>query len=241
MKYKKKKQYRLPNYDYSSNGHYFVTICVAGHKCLLGKIEDGKVLLSDIGDIVKKCWLEIPKHFNFVYLDEFVIMPNHLHGIVMINKSVEKNIISTTKNKIFSPTRANLPSAKDIGFSSTRRNTPSAKDIKFSSARANAPLAKDVKFSSTRRNGQLTVPTNKIPQPVPDSLSIVIRTFKGAVTAKSRKQKLAKNLWQPRFHDHIIRNQKSLEKIREYIQINPAKWNFDKINPQNILGFNLKN
>lgn len=76
---------RLKGYDYSQPGEYFVTICTHDHECLFGTVADEEVRLSAIGEIAKNCWKEIPKHFLNVDLDEFIIMPNHIHGIIIIN------------------------------------------------------------------------------------------------------------------------------------------------------------
>ncbi|MBI2995794.1 MAG: transposase [Candidatus Melainabacteria bacterium] len=78
------KSIRLEHWDYSSDGAYFVTICVKDRECVLGEIVNGKIKLSKIGDIVKQCWCEIPKHFKNVDSDEFIVMPNHVHGIIQI-------------------------------------------------------------------------------------------------------------------------------------------------------------
>lgn len=78
---------RLQEYDYSQNRMYFVTICTKDRQEFFGKIKDGKIILSDIGKIAKEYWQEISKHFPFVNLDEFIIMPNHIHGIVEIIKN----------------------------------------------------------------------------------------------------------------------------------------------------------
>ena len=75
---------RLPEYDYAQAGAYFVTTCVQERKCLLGEIADGKMQLSDIGRVVEECWSAIPEHFGHVRLDVFVVMPNHIHGILSI-------------------------------------------------------------------------------------------------------------------------------------------------------------
>ena len=77
---------RLSNWDYSSNASYFITICTANREHYFGTIIDPKMQLSPIGQIACKCWKEIPNHFPHFYLDEFVVMPNHVHGIVMIEK-----------------------------------------------------------------------------------------------------------------------------------------------------------
>ncbi|MEK7369016.1 MAG: transposase [Planctomycetota bacterium] len=75
---------RLKGYDYSQAGAYFITICVKDRKYLLGEVVNGEIILSCIGKIVEKCWVEIPKHFPHVQLDQYVIMPNHIHGIIEI-------------------------------------------------------------------------------------------------------------------------------------------------------------
>ena len=80
------KSARLENWDYGSNAAYFVTICTQDRIHYFGEITNGIMQLSEIGLLAKKYWLEIPEHFPFVELDEFVIMPNHVHGIIIINK-----------------------------------------------------------------------------------------------------------------------------------------------------------
>lgn len=75
---------RLKDFDYSQNGYYYVTICTKDRECLFGKIDNGKMVLNQAGNVADKCWLEIPKHYPFVILDEFIIMPNHVHGIIVI-------------------------------------------------------------------------------------------------------------------------------------------------------------
>jgi putative transposase len=80
---------RLKGYDYSQQGAYFVTICTHQRNFLFGKIVDGEMKLNTNGEIAKGCWLSIPRHFQNVELDEFVIMPNHLHGIILIVNNLE--------------------------------------------------------------------------------------------------------------------------------------------------------
>ena len=75
---------RIKDYDYSRSGAYFVTICTQNRKCLLGQIEDGRLLLSASGEIVRSVWMELPTRFSAVTLDEYVIMPNHIHGILLV-------------------------------------------------------------------------------------------------------------------------------------------------------------
>ena len=89
---------RLPSWDYGANAPYFVTICTKNREKFFGKIINNSVRLSPIGKIAQKYWLEIPKHFPFVKLDKFIIMPNHIHGIIIINKNVETQYFVSPKN-----------------------------------------------------------------------------------------------------------------------------------------------
>jgi REP element-mobilizing transposase RayT len=78
---------RLPNWDYGWNGSYFITICTANRDCFFGEIMDEEMQLLEIGEMANKFWLEIPEHFPFVKLDVHVVMPNHVHGIIVIDKT----------------------------------------------------------------------------------------------------------------------------------------------------------
>ena len=89
---------RLPSWDYGANAPYFVTICTKNREKFFGKIINNSVRLSPISKIAQKYWLEIPKHFPFVKLDKFIIMPNHIHGIIIINKNVETQYFVSPKN-----------------------------------------------------------------------------------------------------------------------------------------------
>jgi putative transposase len=80
---------RLKGYDYSQNGAYFVTICTQNRECLFGEIMNGEMVLNDAGEIMKKWWLELENKFPNFGLDVFVVMPNHFHGIIVIDN--EKN------------------------------------------------------------------------------------------------------------------------------------------------------
>jgi REP element-mobilizing transposase RayT len=84
----KRRSIRLKGWDYSSSGLYFVTICTQNRECLFGKISRGEMELNESGQIVAQCWKDIPKHFPHAELDEFIVMPNHVHGIIAIPGSV---------------------------------------------------------------------------------------------------------------------------------------------------------
>ncbi len=163
---------RLQNWNYGWNASYFVTICTGDRECYFGDIANGKLKLSEIGMIADKIWSEIPKQFPFINLDTYVIMPDHVHGILIIDNNQNRDAIN-------------------------RVSTGGKTGIK---------------------NPMLH-----------DNLSRVIRWYKGRVTFEIRK--INKDFhWQSRFHDHVIRDDRSLNNIRRYITENPDKWVEDKLN-----------
>lgn len=95
---------RLKGYDYSQPGAYFVTIVTHQRQCLFGEIVNGKINLNDGGKIAEQFWNDIPKHFPNTIMDEFVIMPNHIHGIIILNNN---GLIIGAKN--FSPQQNERP------------------------------------------------------------------------------------------------------------------------------------
>jgi putative transposase len=98
------KSIRLPHRDYAQNGWYFVTICTYQKINYFGDIINGKIQRSPIGDIAEKCWLEIPQHHQYISIDQFIIMPNHVHGIIIIDnpnccRDVAGNVSTVSNNK----------------------------------------------------------------------------------------------------------------------------------------------
>ena len=83
---------RFKGYDYSQPGAYFITICTHQKKCLFGKVFDGQMQLNNFGNIVQFHWRSLEKHHSHIRLDQFVVMPNHFHGIIIINKNVDAAI-----------------------------------------------------------------------------------------------------------------------------------------------------
>jgi REP-associated tyrosine transposase len=94
---------RLSGYDYTQPGAYFVTICTRQRECTLGVVQDQTVILSPSGQIAKQCWNALASHFLFLNLDAFVIMPNHLHGIIVITHSEQ------SKSETAIPVRPSSP------------------------------------------------------------------------------------------------------------------------------------
>ena len=87
-KYPKRKPIRLKEYNYSKPGYYHVTMCIHNHKELFGYIKDSQMFLNKYGKIAEKAWENIPDHYPYVETDEYIVMPNHIHGIIKINNSV---------------------------------------------------------------------------------------------------------------------------------------------------------
>lgn len=145
---------RLRGYDYSEAGAYFVTICCYRQTHYFGQILDGEMHLSAQGTIAANCWMELPQHFPSIELDAWVIMPNHVHGIVF-NFGVDHQ--STT-------------------------------------------------------------------------LGAIIGQFKSSVTRKIHgriQNEHVPQIWQRNYHDHIIRGESDLRRIREYVANNPIRWGSD--------------
>ena len=165
MKYQIKKQYRLPHYNYASSGYYFVTLFTKNRRQYFSEIKNSSVFLTAIGKMVERSWLYIPTSSPYVTLDEYVIMPDHIHGIILLDNPNEEMIL------------------------------------------------KKKKFEIRKK-----------------SLSLVMRTFKAAVTARAREIHPKIEIWQPRFYDRIIRNERQLHNIRKYIINNPLQWEEEQKN-----------
>jgi len=162
---------RLQEYDYTREGAYFVTVCLKDRACLFGDISDGKMVLNDAGLTAEKCWKDIPAHFPHIELDEFVVMPNHVHGIIALHDG--------------RGTACRAPTVERFGKSVT------------------------------------------------GSLPTIIRSFKSAVTKcyNASNNVLGYRIWQRNYYEHVIRDDASLNLIRQYIMDNPSRWAEDEENP----------
>jgi REP element-mobilizing transposase RayT len=159
---------RLQGYDYTKAGVYFVTICTYQRLCLFGEIIKGQMQLNLIGQTVIALWKDIPKHFSNVELDEFILMPDHLHGIIIISQQEP------------SP---NFPNKK---------------------------------YAATGTQ--------------PNSLGAIVQNFKSISTRKiNRINRSPRNfIWQRNYHEQIIRDESTLQNVRQYIGDNPLKWQSDR-------------
>jgi len=209
-----KNKYRIPSarrekYDYSQNGFYFITICTKNRELFFGNIINEKIQLSKIGQITQKYWLEIPNHFSFVKLDEFIIMPNHVHGIIQID-----NQMHCVKNQIPCRDAIYRVSKNQI----LNNQNPGGITRKYNPMLANSSLSKILRWFKGRTTFEIRAKL-KLGEQNGDAINRVSTAV----------------IWQSRFHDRIIRNDEELNKIRCYIQINPEKWEYDRNNPR----FNL--
>jgi putative transposase len=164
-----RKPNRLQEYDYSQNGYYSITVCTQGRREWFGNIENDTIKLNEYGKIVMECWHDLPAHYMNIKLDVFTVMPNHVHGIIVI-------------------------------------------------------VGNGLKQRMCVGNGLKPFPTIKM-----HGLSEIIRGFKTFSSRRiNEKIKNRQNFrWQKSFYDHIIRNELSLNRIREYIVHNPQQWATD--------------
>ena len=203
-------KYRIPSaraqwWDYGDNGAYFITICTANRECFFGSITDSVMVLSELGEIVKKYWSEIPEHFSYVKLDTFEVMPNHFHGIIIFEKSDNQNniVVVPPPNLVETPKLVETP---NLGVS-TSSSSPST----------------SISSSSIKCGGK----NDRWHKGV---LGVIINQFKRKCTFECRKINLNFG-WQSRFYDNIIRDQESYDIISKYIINNPEKWKDDKFHP----------
>jgi putative transposase len=159
---------RLAGYDYSQAGMYFVTLVSQNRECLFGKILDSEIEINAFGRIVMDIWNWLSSQYPYVELDQCCIMPNHFHGIIVIN--------------------------------------------------------------DTRRGGSRTAPTQ--PSTLSKPLGRLIGAFKTVSTKQINNLRQTPGLvvWQRNYYEHIIRNEKELNRIRQYIIDNPANWVKDEEN-----------
>jgi len=171
---------RLKGYKYTQPGAYFVTICTHQRQCLFGEIISEKMHPNLCGQVVVACWQKISDHFSHVALDEFVLMPNHWHGIIVIKDWIEN------KQEIQFPMQGSM-------------------------------------------NSEIS---EEYPRPL---LGTIVRNFKSVSARKVNQINRSSgiSIWQRNYYEHIIRDEAALINIREYIMMNPSRWDSDRENPLN--------
>lgn len=116
---------RWAAWDYASNAAYFVTICVEGRVHVFGRVVNGGMKLSPLGQWADDCWQAIPDHFPFVELGEYVVMPNHVHGVVVINKTADTDVETQNAVSVETQDFASLPPQPRNKFGPQSKNLAS--------------------------------------------------------------------------------------------------------------------
>jgi len=194
---------RLAGYDYTQAGAYFVTVCTRDRALLFGDVVDGAIRLNQAGAAVDAAWHAILDHFPRISVDEFVVMPNHVHGILVFDD--------------FRDGSAGVQHAAGVG----------GQHAAVVAAQHAAPLqGRDPQF------GPQPSPSLPL-HVTPGSLGAVVRSFKSAATKRINELCGAPGnaVWQRNYYDHVIRKEESLHRIRQYIRDNPAQWALDRENP----------
>ena len=199
---------RLKEYDYSEHGMYFVTICAENRENLFGCIMNESMQLNNAGEMIQKWWQELENKFSHVILDEFVIMPNHFHGIIQINVGAD-------------PSRT--------AFGSLRIRPDDENDVRPDDENDGHPDYPGGHMNN--KGGHIGPPLRGI-----ESLSTIIQWFKTMTTneyIRGVKSDIFpgfnKRIWQRDYYEHVIRDENDLNNIREYIINNPRNWENDSL------------
>ncbi len=222
MRYDPKRHHRrsirLQGRDYAQAGAYFVTMLTQDRACLFGDVVNGEMQPNGWGDIVRTSWMEIPRHFAHTQLDAFVVMPNHVHGIIVITDDVDRP--------------SNTDPAGPTGVGATRVGTTGVGATGVGATGAGARDVVGATHASPLRDAS---PLQDAPRgPRPQSLGAIVGSFKSAVARRINAQRdtAGASLWQRGYYEHIIRNETEWQRLREYIANNPARWLTDADYPQ---------
>lgn len=198
---------RLRHYDYTAPGFYFVTICTHQRQHLFGKICDRNMVTNDAGRAAHAHWQRLVQHFAHIRLDAFVVMPNHVHGIIQI---VEwPDVADVNESGRSSPT-----SGRGEAFSPNQ----SRSDAKRYSENASPPRSVDGS-------------TDRPHAPSPGSIGAIVGNYKSVSTRQINRlcRPSGNPIWQRNYHDRIIRTPTELDNVRAYIQSNPQNWQSDAL------------
>ena len=198
---------RLPGYDYSRPGAYFITIVVHNRQCLFGEIVNGEMTLNEFGEIVKTEWQKTGILRPNTDVNTFIVMPNHLHGILII----------TDNDDLYHHHNRNRNRDRNRRDTLQRVSTESESESESESGMGMEPGM-----------GMGTI--EQFGKPTHNSIPTIVRLFKSTVTKQINqiRQTLGIPVWQRNYYEHIIRNDDELNKIREYIINNPLTWKTDE-------------
>lgn len=192
---------RLKGYDYTRAGAYFITICTHDRKHLFGHIRQGAMILNEYGKIAAAEWERTPTLRPNTRIADFVIMPNHIHGILVIVDDSDSRT-GVSRNDIESRTGV-------LQYAPTRPYAPTDTGVL-----PYAPTDTPTEFKSPSK-----------------TIGAIIRGFKSATTAQINRLCHTPRLpvWQRNYYEHIIRTETAYDRIAEYIRLNPARWNEDRL------------
>ena len=201
---------RLKNYDYSQPGGYFITIVTHNRQCLFGNIVDGEMRLNEYGELVKTEWQKTGIIRPNIVIDAFVVMPNHLHGILIITGNDD---------------------GRGSRGGGRRRGT-------LQRASMTTTITKTNTDTNTGKIEQFGKPTkNSIPTIVrlfKSTTTIQINQLCGDMETRCNVSSCVSTpmqpLWQRNYYEHIIRDDTELTRIRQYIINNPKRWEEDNLN-----------
>jgi REP element-mobilizing transposase RayT len=210
--------HRMPNWDYAGSGYYFITIVTQNRECNLGNIVNTSMILSDFGKIVENEWYKSFEIRSELFLDEFILMPNHLHAIIILEKI--KNEKTTNMN--------GLHGTHGTGTHGTHVETHGRASLQSPEQSIKQSIKPSIEQS-----------TEPIFIRKPKSISSFIAGFKSAIYSKIDdyidennlnipKYNRNNHFFQPNYHDHIIRNNAEYKRIKNYIINNPLNWDKDK-------------
>ena len=204
---------RLREYDYSQDGAYALTICTDWRKQLFGRVRNGRMVLNSAGRAVEGVWNELPVHYPHVALDVFVVMPDHVHGIVVLVGG-DSAAGSESGPALGSATVGSRPEEAGYKPAPTPDEVPTGSRLEEAGWKP-APTQDEARTqegapTKTRRHG----------------VSEVVRGFK---TYSGRRVNAVRGMpgtavWQRGFYEHVVRNDEDLNRIREYIAGNPLRW-----------------
>ena len=229
----RRRSIRLPGYDYSQPGAYFVTICTLNRACLFGDIVNGVMRLNPMGCMVQECWMAIPQHFPHVVLDAFVVMPNHVHGILVIVEKTNAGTPHPAEAMHSVEATHSVGAMRSVGATHDVGATHSAGAMRSVGTPHPAEAMRSVGATHASPLQNDNTPTR--PRgPKRQSIASIVGSFKSAVTKCINEYRGTPGapVWQRNYYEHIIRTEESLNRIREYILQNPLRWHLDRENPE---------
>ncbi len=223
----RRRSIRVQGYDYASPGGYFITICVQHGLCLFGEVIDGVMHPNDAGRMVEATWASLSEQFDHLELDVVQVMPNHLHGILVLLDNWDDSV--SDDRDLGNPVRGD------------HKDRPYDVDIQKQGARRGEPRVRPTHPDGEPRVGPTDGKTHIRPSgTLPGTVGRIMQAFKSATTNAYiygvRQQgwsSFHRKLWQRNYWERIIRDGDELDHIRHYIAENPLRWHFDRLNPGN--------